>query len=177
MLFRLLVASGLVFCSFASPARAGVVVCVCYSEFPGSSCSGVETPFHHPTLVGPAPSTESREAEYEFGEPCFVDIEPGDYVVQGDGCNPFGCFVDTPVTVGTSDVFVQVRQVAIQTATNSPTATFTPTPTRTAMLGAGDGCHVGPGGGGNSALVGSVLLWLASRCALALVRRHRREVC
>lgn len=174
MLLRLFLTSVLSICGFASLARAGVVVCVCYSEFPGSSCSGVETPFHRPTLVGPAPSTESRDAEYEFGAGChrFVDVEPGDYVVQGDGCNPFGCFVGTPVTVGESDVFVQVRQVPIPTATSSPTAPFTPTPTRTAALGEGDGCHVGPGGGGSSGLIGAALMWLGSRRAARWARRH-----
>jgi hypothetical protein len=104
-------------------------VSVCYSEFPTSSCSPVEAPFHSPTLEGPVPSSSSRAAEFDqqlFHR--FVDIAPGNYILRTGGCNPFGCWLDTPVLVVDRHVEVQVRQLGPQT----PTPLRSPTPTSTA---------------------------------------------
>lgn len=104
-------------------------VSVCYSEFPTSSCSPLHTPFHSPTLEGPIPEATSRAAEFDeinFRHQ-FANLPPGNYVVRTDGCNPFGCYLDTPVFVVDQDIQVQVRQLGPQT----PTPARSPTPTLT----------------------------------------------
>jgi hypothetical protein len=140
VLERVLGALGLLFVAATARAQGGVTVSVCYSEFPGSSCSGVEAPFHQPTLEGPLPSGAARTPEpFEFGETYyrFLDVAPGNYIVRESGpCNPFGCFLDTPVSVSDEDVYLRVQQIGGQTPTLTPTGPAIqptpPTPTATA---------------------------------------------
>jgi hypothetical protein len=84
-------------------------------------------PFHQPALEGPVPSAESHNPEgFQFGDTYrrFTNIAPGNYIVRTDGrCNPFGCFLDTPVSVESADTFVQVRQLGPQRPMRSPTPT------------------------------------------------------
>src|SRR4030095_7283013 len=114
----------LAFCAVDPVRGDGVTVSVCYSEIPYSSCSFTEIPFHQSTLQGPVPSAEVHTPEpYQPGDDYhrFVGIAPGNYIVRTTGrCNPFGCFLDTAVTVGDSDVYVQVEQIGGQTPNPTP---------------------------------------------------------
>src|SRR5215475_2828618 len=112
-------------CVFASASAAsaqqGFTVSVCYSEIPGSSCSPVEAPFHSPTLEGPIPSSSSRAAEFDQQLYYrFANVIPGNYILRTDGCNPFGCWLDTEVVVVDGDVAVRVQQIGPQTPTPAP---------------------------------------------------------
>jgi hypothetical protein len=146
MLGRVLGPLSLLFVGATAQAQGGVTVSVCYSEFPTSSCSFVEVPRHQPTLEGPVPEGTSRMPEpFQFGENYyrFLNVGQGNYIVRESGyCNPFGCFLDTAVTVGDEDVYVRVQQIGGQTPTRPPSPSPTPpTPTATsiAALCLGDG--------------------------------------
>jgi hypothetical protein len=130
MTCRSLVAASVLLGASMARAEQGVVVSVCYSEFPGSSCSFTEAPFHHPTLEGPIPSAQSRTPEFQFGETYhrFTDVPAGNYIVRTGGCNPFGCFLDVAVDVRDADAFVHVPQIGPQTPTRSPIPTPTAVP-------------------------------------------------
>ena len=102
-------------------AQQGFTVAACYSEIPNSSCSPVEAPFHSPTLEGPIPSSSSHGAEFDQQlNHRFANIIPGNYILRTDGCNPFGCWLDTPVVVVDADVAVRVQQIGPQTPTPAP---------------------------------------------------------
>jgi hypothetical protein len=113
----------------ATEQQRGFTVSVCYSEFPTSSCSPLHTQFQSPILEGPIPADTSRAAQFDeinFRHR-FANLPPGNYVVRADGCNPFGCWLDTPVFVVDQDVVVKVQQLGPQT----PTPVRSPTPTLT----------------------------------------------
>lgn len=54
----------------------------------------------------------------------FTNIPNGVYTVRVPGCNPYGCWIDAPVTVNGADAYAGVCM-----ATFTPTPTATPTPT------------------------------------------------
>lgn len=58
------------------------------------------------------------------GDFSFTNIPNGVYTVRVPGCNPYGCWVDAPVTVNGADAYASVCM-----ATFTPTPTATPTPT------------------------------------------------
>ena len=114
------------------------------------NCTLVPTPTHTPT--GPAYTIRGHVAEFPpcqgsmrgvtvyleplglttptdllpGGDFSFTNIPNGIYTVRVPGCNPFGCWVDTPVTVNGADVFAQLCMV---TLTPTPTVTPIPVPT------------------------------------------------
>ena len=110
------------------PVVTGFTVSVCYPEIPGHSCSPVEAPFHSPSLEGPVPADTAHRAEFDASRFVYVfsDVVPGNYILREDGCNPFGCWLDTPVTVADQDVAVSIQQLGPQPS--GPLPTLTPTP-------------------------------------------------
>jgi hypothetical protein len=114
--------------------QQGFTVSACFSEIPGSSCSPIEAGYNQsPVLEGPIPGGAPFSAELDTSKSyyyLFRDITPGNYILRAGGCNPFGCWLDTPVTVIDHDIEVQVRQIGAETPTpiESPIATGTPTP-------------------------------------------------
>ncbi|MDX2166887.1 MAG: hypothetical protein SF182_07485 [Deltaproteobacteria bacterium] len=115
-------------------AQDGFTVSTCFSEFPGHSCSPVELGYQHGvTLEGPVPGTRTYEREIvpaAFYYYKFHGILPGNYILRASGCNPFGCWLDTPITVVDRDVEVPVRQISDRTPTPlaSPTEAGNVTP-------------------------------------------------
>jgi hypothetical protein len=90
-------------------------VTACYTEIPNSACSAFGVPYGPPSLLGPIPYLTTHTAMREPGsEPYYVfeDLVPGNYVLGGGGCNPFGCRIDSVVTVTDQDVFAVVTMVA-----------------------------------------------------------------
>jgi hypothetical protein len=97
-----------------TPVGAAFTVSVCYSEIPGSSCSPIEAPFHSPRLEGPIPADTARTAildQKSYFYYRFDDVVPGNYILREEGCNPFGCWLDTPVTVADHGVQVRIQQI------------------------------------------------------------------
>ncbi len=85
------------------------------AEFP--ECAGAM----RGVVVNLEPSGLSVESGLAGGEFEFVDVPPGEYVVTVPGCNPFGCWRDTPVEVVDDDVFVSVcMDEHVPTATPTP---------------------------------------------------------
>jgi subtilisin-like proprotein convertase family protein len=89
------------------------------------------------TGIGPDPS--------EAGLFVFHNVPPGNYTLTvSPGCNPYGCWPETPVSVMSSDVSVpSICPVAFSptpTPTTTMTSTATPTPTvpLTCTPGAGE---------------------------------------
>jgi hypothetical protein len=60
----------------------------------------------------------------------FDNVPDGDYVltVAPEYCNPYGCWVDTHVTVAGADVTANICMVDLVTPTSTPTSTRTPDP-------------------------------------------------
>ena len=131
MLPRSILLAGLIAASSAvASGQDGFTVSLCYKEFPTSgSCSPVEFYNHSPSLYGPVPETTSRIAvqrpeKYYYFE--FPNVPPGNYVLREGACNPFGCWLDTPVSVIDGDVQVVMNQIG-------PTPKSTPAATPTAL--------------------------------------------
>lgn len=120
-------------------AQETFTVSVCFSHTPTTGCSAREQSYSHSlSLEGPIPFGGSRSADrHSLGGPYeFHDVRPGGYIVRTAGCNPFGCWMDTPVVVVDQDVGVAVRQIAGQPLT--PKASPTVTPTVVPCLGDGN---------------------------------------
>lgn len=93
------------------------------AEFPGA-CGGAMRGF----TVTLEPLGFSTVTELSAGEFSFPNVPPGEYTLNvSPGCNPFGCWPPTAVTVTDQDVFVSVCPLALETPTSTPTATPTPT--------------------------------------------------
>lgn len=64
----------------------------------------------------------------------FSNVPPGDYVLRvAQGCNPFGCWIDTPVQVVDAPVDVEIcmdELTPVFSPTPSRTGSLSPTPTR-----------------------------------------------
>jgi len=108
-----------------TPERA-FTVSVCFSEFPPDPCSRLESEYGHPlTLEGPIPYGSARDADEHTDDGYhFLGVTPGTYIVRTEGCNPFGCWLDTPLTVVDQDVRIKVQQIG-PPPTGAPRATPT----------------------------------------------------
>ena len=109
---RSVLAAVVAFTGAHAPAWAFTVT-ACAPEIPGEGgCWNIPGPSSL-KLVGPLPSQDAIEGEaLGIYEVVFHDIVPGDYVLKAIGCNPFGCLVNTPVSVVDHDVFVIADMVA-----------------------------------------------------------------
>lgn len=133
MVPRVIVLAGLIAVSAAGQVfgQDGFTVSLCYKEFPTSgSCSPIEFYNHSPLLYGPVPQATTRIAvqnpeKYHYFE--FPNVPPGNYIIREGGCNPFGCWLDTPVSVIDGDVQVVVNQIG-PTPRRAPTVTPTALP-------------------------------------------------
>jgi hypothetical protein len=109
--------------ALAIDTEIGFTVSVCYSEVPNSSCSPLESYYRRPLLFGPVPDSTSRAPEvvrdrtYYFQ---FDDVPPGNYILRENECNPFGCWLDTLVTVVDADIQILVRQIGSQLPRATP---------------------------------------------------------
>ncbi len=81
----------------------------------------------------------SADSSIDGGEFSFSDVPPGDYVVSVAGCNPFGCWRGSPISVVDGDVQTAVCMNE-PTPTPEPVFTFTPCATATPPL-----CELGEG--------------------------------
>lgn len=90
-------------------------VTACYSEVPSSWCSAFGVPYEPPSLRGPIPSSTTHAATRDATRPypsyTFSDLAPGNYILGAGGCNPFGCRIDSVVTVADEDVVVVATMV------------------------------------------------------------------
>ncbi|MFN8643140.1 MAG: hypothetical protein U0802_16335 [Candidatus Binatia bacterium] len=86
----------------------------CYTEVPNSACSPFGAPCEPPSLFGPIPYGAGHAATAVDGQPAtytFSDLPPGNYILRGGGCTPFGCRIESAVTVADEDVFAHVEMV------------------------------------------------------------------
>ena len=98
----------------AAPIPETYSVTACYSEVPNSSCSPFGAPYEPPSLYGPVPDGTMHTATPDpthYSSYTFAHLVPGNYILGAGGCNPFGCRIDSAVTVADEDVFVVVKMV------------------------------------------------------------------
>ncbi len=101
--------------------EAGFEVSGIVAEFP--ACEGLM----RGVTVTLEPLGLTAQTSVDGGEFSLLEVPPGDYVLSVvGGCNPFGCWSDTPVRVTDDDLRTSI---CMQERTPSPTSTpiFTPT--------------------------------------------------
>lgn len=118
-----------------SPTPTGYYVIGHVCEFPGGFCGamrGAEV-----TLEPLGLATTSNPCCGGF---VFENVPNGNYTLRVDGCNPFGCWKPTQITVANDDVLgVRIGMNGpTATPTRTSTATTTPDPTVTPLPLPGD---------------------------------------
>ncbi|GIW42100.1 MAG: hypothetical protein KatS3mg076_2677 [Candidatus Binatia bacterium] len=128
--WRFIVVTVLLLWKLAAPTISPAFsVSVCAPEFPYLCCDPITTSRIGVRLFGPVP--EQSEFRGELTESGFYwrfeGVAPGNYIAVTGGCTPFGCLIDTPVSVVDRDVVVCLQMVPPLSETVRPTPTPTPT--------------------------------------------------
>jgi len=86
--------------------RIGFTISGCVNEFPGEPCGQIFATVR----LQPLGLTSTIGAGSQYFS--FENIPPGNYVlIVVQGCNPFGCWEDTPVVLADEDVFIAIDLV------------------------------------------------------------------
>jgi hypothetical protein len=103
-------------------------VSVCAPEFPHLDCNPLTTSTIRVRLFGPVPQLSEFPGELRGFYWRFEGVPPGNYIAVTGGCTPYGCLIDTPVSVVDRDVVVRLEMVPPLSETVRPTPTPSPTP-------------------------------------------------